>query len=375
MTEQITARWPGQGTEGVSGARLAGTVSDDHIVGLDLIRFAAAMLVLALHFGWIDFGWIGVQAFFVMSGLLIAHVSQARAAREFFVSRFLRLAPAAWICATLSLAIGLGIHGPTRDILTGYVHSMLFWPRPPWVNIVYWTLYVEITFYAFVCVLLALGSSSRLLPMAAAIAIWSGAYNLFPAVAAHIPSPIAQMTLARFGCFFALGIAFHHCVYTGRGGWPVAILSLAGCLSQIWTYAASNGIALLPPVLTFLAMSAAIWSATRYNGAIGGGLKAVSGHIKTLGLATYPLYLIHYDAKALISHFVPAFGSSAAVKIAAVIAIVAISVVVAKCIEPGMRKPMRAALRFILYRRTGGHGPSDTTYSPGATSRVGRAVR
>lgn len=69
-----------------------------HVIGLDALRFIAAMLVVAYHYGfwfWVDpspvsspglqhlisfpelfssthFGWVGVQIFFVISGFVIA---------------------------------------------------------------------------------------------------------------------------------------------------------------------------------------------------------------------------------------------------------------------------------------------------------------
>ena len=47
------------------------------------------------------FGWIGVQIFFVISGIVIANSAQSATPFRFAVSRFLRLYPAAWIAAAI----------------------------------------------------------------------------------------------------------------------------------------------------------------------------------------------------------------------------------------------------------------------------------
>jgi peptidoglycan/LPS O-acetylase OafA/YrhL len=97
------------------------------IYGLDLLRFAAAMLVTLYHFrfrlpesgdmmvaylrtpkplpvadtGW-WFCWIGVQVFFVISGLVIAYSVEGTSRAQFVRSRVARLLPAMLICATVA---------------------------------------------------------------------------------------------------------------------------------------------------------------------------------------------------------------------------------------------------------------------------------
>jgi peptidoglycan/LPS O-acetylase OafA/YrhL len=45
-----------------------------YIKSLDGLRAVAVLLVMAFHFGYIGFGWIGVQIFFVLSGYLITQI-------------------------------------------------------------------------------------------------------------------------------------------------------------------------------------------------------------------------------------------------------------------------------------------------------------
>lgn len=104
----------------------------DYLVGLDAIRFIAAVSVAYFHLafatwagsepaagslfkslatfpelvssGW--FGWVGVEVFFVVSGLVIgASAASASGPSEFLRHRALRLYPAVWICAPVSILI------------------------------------------------------------------------------------------------------------------------------------------------------------------------------------------------------------------------------------------------------------------------------
>ncbi len=95
--------------------------------GLDAIRFFSAMAVVAFHLGfyvWASeyssvsmifaaaakfealtpvawMGWVGVQIFFVISGLVIANSANGAAPFSFLRSRLIRLWPAAWVCASV----------------------------------------------------------------------------------------------------------------------------------------------------------------------------------------------------------------------------------------------------------------------------------
>ncbi len=99
---------------------MADPVKHRHVLGLDLIRLLAALLVMAYHFAFwhstrgqniltdafgvistvgrpLNFGWIGVEIFFVLSGYVIAFSAVGTRSPVFLRNRFLRLAPGSWI--------------------------------------------------------------------------------------------------------------------------------------------------------------------------------------------------------------------------------------------------------------------------------------
>lgn len=167
------------------GARVA----RPRLRGLDYARGVAALLVLVLHFGefmraraelpswhafgdlcklltaeWIDFGKIGIAAFFCVSGAIIPSSlplqAESRAARtaalqRFAVARLFRLYPMYW--ASLLLAVLLGWAEVSGAAL--WVNATML---QRFVGVrdalgVYWTLQIELIFYGLCALLFALG--------------------------------------------------------------------------------------------------------------------------------------------------------------------------------------------------------------------------
>ena len=142
-----------------------------YIYGIDLIRFLAALSVVGFHLGYLNdvadfkpiwpitwFGWIGVEVFFVISGFVIANSANGKSPMQFLKGRALRLYPAVWCCATLTLIVAGAISDqPLIELLPSYLRSLALIPKGPWIDDVYWTLAVEIGFYTLIFGLLYAG--------------------------------------------------------------------------------------------------------------------------------------------------------------------------------------------------------------------------
>jgi peptidoglycan/LPS O-acetylase OafA/YrhL len=148
-----------------------------HIDALDGVRGIAILMVLLYHFGveavkvlnidtWLyrpcDLGWLGVDLFFVLSGLLITgilHDSRHRAHyfRDFYFRRTLRIFPLYF--GTLAVAFGLAACVPAVAGWLGRAYSSQLWFWLYGTNILaalhgwsgpidhFWTLAVEEHFY------------------------------------------------------------------------------------------------------------------------------------------------------------------------------------------------------------------------------------
>jgi len=91
----------------------------------------------------------------VLSGFVIAYSAEASSAFLFLRSRFLRLMPAVWICASLAFAL-LIEEGmiPFNELLPLYLKTIILIPKRPWIDTVYWSLCVEVAFYGLILSLL-----------------------------------------------------------------------------------------------------------------------------------------------------------------------------------------------------------------------------
>jgi peptidoglycan/LPS O-acetylase OafA/YrhL len=369
-------------------------IADSHpapsrqIVGIDLLRFAAAALVVVYHLGywaWVNpaaepsllarvdgtnlaypglapvvwFGWIGVEVFFVISGFVIVFSARG-SAWAFARSRLLRLVPAAWICSAIGAAIlgGLAVY-PLASVGSRLARSAVFWPVSPWVDGAYWTLGIEVAFYALVGIALAAGQRARLGAVLAVLGAISTLYWLLDAGGGVPPGSvmlhrIEQLLLVRHGCFFAVG-GLLYLMLSGKASAraPFAIgIALLGCVLELVAhngdYAAidrAHGFAhpAVVPVVAWLATVAFIVVAVRGNAWLA---RIVPGGVaRSIGLATYPLYLLHDDVGALTMRIAGRSGIAPGAALAASVgASLVAAVIVARVAEPRLRTVMARGL-------------------------------
>ncbi|MDO9337906.1 MAG: acyltransferase [Caulobacter sp.] len=152
---------------------------------LDYTRFVAAVAVMLFHylangprhgktgetadFGLIgalaEYGYLGVDVFFVVSGFVILFSAIGRSADEFAVSRVVRLWATFALCMTLT-AIAKTLWGLPGDQISALRYLANLTMVPEWlgqkpVDGVYWTLAVEIVFYGAVFLVMAFRQMHR----------------------------------------------------------------------------------------------------------------------------------------------------------------------------------------------------------------------
>jgi peptidoglycan/LPS O-acetylase OafA/YrhL len=376
-------------------------MSKAYYSGLDGLRFIAAMLVCIFHLGFYSwasfgsttaealdhivsfepltpfswFGWVGVEIFFVISGFVIANSANGASPAAFLRGRLLRLFPAAWICATLTLiAIALFGHDPTRVHFALYARAMTLWPQGPWIDGAYWTLAVEISFYTVVFTMLMFRRFSLLIWGAAALTAASALYTFTHAFLllklvpeynfVHLLDRFADNLLLRHGMFFALGVWFWR---MSRGPLRVAewcgvlLAAAAGCI-EIWsrgfeietleTPASIMQPTVIPIAVWVLAMTvmvAMVRMPLRFTPAN----KSARDLLRQLGLATYPLYLLQNVFGASILHGLIDFGLPGYIALAVTIPLVlAGAFAVALLVEPAVRTLLQLILAAVWRRAT-----------------------
>ncbi len=145
---------------------------DRRLLELDALRGLAAMFVVLFHFTMgrpqaglgFNLGLTGVDLFFIISGFVIfMTISKVSTTREFLVGRAARLYPAYWFCVTFTfflICFTKNIYhnepGITTDLLWQYLINLTMIQQLLGVEHLdgpYWTLTIELLFYAFVAII------------------------------------------------------------------------------------------------------------------------------------------------------------------------------------------------------------------------------
>ncbi|MBM0106053.1 acyltransferase [Steroidobacter sp. S1-65] len=371
-----------------------------YVPGLDLLRFFAACIVMIFHlvfWSWAfpagqvaiashgvanfhdwttfaPFGWAGVQIFFVISGFVIVVSAERSTPFKFFVSRFTRLVPGVWVCATITLLAWLLIDANTRplSLLAMYVRSVAFFPQGAWIDSVYWTLGVEICFYLLVLALLFTERRRLIQPIMCGVGLastlfWIGftvagmdrhsaPFELFSDVQW---SRWAQLTLLQHGVFFAFGVLLWSRLVQQPSrrltAWLV-LFAIGGCL-QI---AGENSLKLektgvefspLLPCAMWLGAMAFFCLVVTNNAKIQQLPIWCLQLLRRLGLMTYPLYLLHnVTGGALMGAFVDWGASTPTALCMAVAMVMALSWWISKVPEPALQKSTRALFDMLQTR-------------------------
>jgi len=185
----------------------------EHLYAIDLLRFLAAMAVVATHWCFTTdqmqpimkihvakYGFFGVHLFFLISGMVILMSAQGQDLRGFVAARIVRLYPAFWICCTISALVAF------IDPLLGwpeYFANMTMFPNPFYVSLInqaYWSLVVEAKFYLLIAVLLLCG---RLHRIELVMWIWlaATAFSTSYLMRQVIMAPYASFFVGGFACF------------------------------------------------------------------------------------------------------------------------------------------------------------------------------
>lgn len=353
------------------------------LITIDLMRFACAAMVMLYHYStglWalspaegtaiirgaspaltplaeaMRFNWIGVQIFFVISGMVIAGSAVGTTSGTFFSRRILRLLPAALVCSTLTAAILLIAGASSPDLLGRWAASASMWPFAPQIDSAYWTLGVELVFYLAVAVWLSVNRNAD--PGTFAIILLAGSCAFWVAVlAADYTVGIGfferglSLTLLPHGCFFALGMLIAGAARRELSARDGAAIGAALCVCAVqvarkaqandWLYSIRSEPAIA--VAVFLAGAAILAATWRLQPRLARLIRPEVA--RTIGLATYPLYLLHQKVGLTIMSGLIGNGLRIEAAVAvAMITSVAAAWAIAEYIEPVIRRCLRSAM-------------------------------
>jgi peptidoglycan/LPS O-acetylase OafA/YrhL len=274
---------------------------------LDALRGIAACMVMVFHYTWqlatymphveppgsgFWAGIYGLHLFFGISGFVIfMTLDKTRRATDFLVSRFARLFPAYWAGIVVTTLTVHALDEPMLQEPAGVVLANLTMIQRYFdlrsVDGVYWSLSIELGFYA--C-MLALWYLKRLNSIEVILLGWIALKILWWEMPG-LPFLPSLLLAVEYIPYFAIGIVSYR-VWKGERRWVQQVPVLA--MGLIATLIADP----LGPAVAYCLITVIFWAIAE------GKLKwLITGPLVWLGSISYPLYLVHqYIGWSVIDH-------------------------------------------------------------------------
>jgi peptidoglycan/LPS O-acetylase OafA/YrhL len=357
------------------------------VVGVDVLRLFAAAAVVVFHLGfkafsdadglvatytdlapmrpaswqWTWWGWIGVQIFFVVSGLVISISAQApnMSVKRFVRGRLMRLIPALLICATIALCVEIAFFGmDTFEALRLWLRTVLFHPLHPWIMGQFWTIGIELGFYALILALIAVRRVALLPAVAAFLICLTG---LYWAVRLGLGGTdplgrVTQLVLLQHGVYFGIGILLARSMHVdlSKGQWAAIGLGMLIALVQIsvaagWEGGAAGLADQWPMAFAVFAGSIVlVYVSLQANVRISAWVGAHVRAVRIAGMMTYPLYLVHnHIGKPVLAWSLNGGLSPAPAATLAICAAVFVSWLIARYAEPWLSNHLYKGLARV----------------------------
>lgn len=326
------------------------------VPALDLLRPLAAIGVVLFHYAYRDaaanefttvslpslafaakYGWFGVQLFFVISGFVIAWSAVGRTSIEFGIARVGRLWPAFVACVTI-ICIATYLFGAPR-----FETSFL----QPFMDGAYGSIVVEITFYGWMALFIALGQFPKRVDDL--VLGWLGIALVNEALLHS--AVLRHLFMTEYAGFFCAGILLAE-IARGRRGWQapflIVVSTVIACSEALvgGRETAAHYSTFIDPRLmiglTILAI-ALVALASRIR-----SLPLPDRLLLALGGLTYPLYLLYRHIGSIafnrLHDFVPA---EVLIPVTAIV-IIAVSLAVWQFIEPPGRKLVANCAKAVV---------------------------
>lgn len=274
------------------------------LVEIDALRGIAALSVVLFHYttqfkkmyspgGWTDFefthGHLGVNLFFIISGFVIfMTLERTKVPLDFVVSRFSRLYPAYWfsVACTFAITHWLGLPGKLVDVGTALANGLMFhgFFKVAHVDGVYWTLEVELLFYAGMLFLFSMGRLRHVFQVALLLLVLRWVYFFFEKqYGVDLPFIILRVFILRNLPWFIMGLAIY--THTQAGLQDLRRMATVAAALAVGTIAVVEGLLMAGVAATLCTV---VLLAAR------GKLSFLRlPWVAWLGSISYPLYLLH----------------------------------------------------------------------------------
>lgn len=335
---------------------------------LDLLRFFSATIVVCYHFGVrggeggrstfvyseiapvAKYGFLGVELFFIISGFVICLTVMRSKPWDFFISRAVRLYPCFWVCCTVTYVVTQYANYVAKVSWVDYLANMLLvsgFIGASSVDGVYWSLFVEIRFYALVFVILWLfgvASLERWVLGWVALSLLNGFYEV---------RILRVLFLTEMAPLFASGMLMYFGVTRGFNRVRLSALIVCFVLASRHLFRMSDQISQdmsvdISRAVCFCALLAG-YLLVYLCVTVGRGATSPIW-MRQMGSLTYPLYLLHQNFGFILMSALSFYLPRLAVFSVTVATVLVASYLIAVHVEPAIQFRLRSYLNGLRTR-------------------------
>jgi len=259
------------------------TVVMTHYVGVVVPNiFGPAKTDLGLITDISHYGHIGLFILFIISGMMITQIVQRQKLSTFVTHRVTRVYPSFVICLTITTLMGIGEVGRMHVGFWQYLANLTtnapaFEYRP--ADSSYWTLTVEVTFYAMIIAVAMLGWIRHIQIV---VVVWIALQVIAAPFLPRAPLLGADYYFLSAGCVMGL-------LYQRRNEkLNLVLLAVTALLGTRTIFIAARGMPLNP----WIGIAVMIGIFALFLAMRGRDVRLPWAH--RIGSFTYPLYLLHF---------------------------------------------------------------------------------
>lgn len=301
------------------------------LVELDALRGIAATLVMLFHYTtrydqlyghetspsvFVPWGHYGVNLFFMISGFVIfMTLHRVKRPLDFIVSRISRLFPAFWAAIIITFLLTRALDIPEKAVSAGTAAMNLFMIhglfRIPHVDGVYWTLEIELIFYAMALLLYLLGRLDKVHAVLLVLLVLRLSYFLADKWAGiEMSWTLSHLLILPYIAWFVCGIMIYRLVTFPTESPRKDLVVLIAAIAQL-TIVESIFIGLLAFCFSLVLLAA-----------VKGRLSVLANPVLAwLGTISYTLYLLHENIGWGVMMHLERAGVSADISILLAIAV------------------------------------------------------
>ncbi|MDD9174940.1 acyltransferase [Aliivibrio sp. S2TY2] len=332
---------------------------NNRLYALDWLRVIAAIAVVLFHYIpllnqdtlpiWLapfQYGYFGVEIFFMISGFVILMSAEGASTWSFFTSRVTRIYPALWICASITAISALLIVNDKYEVsIAQYLANLTLLHRQfsqSHLDGVYWTLTIELRFYLLIGVFIWLKKLDKL-PVFLNLWLLVCAFSL---ATKENPSK-----LLYWGSYFIAGAYFYYIHKHGLALKRILPLSIALCCSLYQAYDYTKGDLSQTTAMAIIFVAYCLFAVIIFYTSSWQPNPMFAKITVIGGAMTYPLYLVHQNAGIVLFNLLPDWVSPLA-KIGMVCVIMLLlAFIIAHYLEKPLSKKVKQGLVSLRERQ------------------------